>query len=66
MKQYLTTFIANAKKSPKTTALGIAGVVGSITAAVHNPALLGNAAWWTPFLVSVGLLFSGDAGGATA
>jgi hypothetical protein len=61
MKNYIRRFFNNAKSSPKTTATGLAGIVGSITAAAHNPAILASAEWWTVLLVSGGLLFAGDA-----
>ena len=61
MKDYIRNFLVNAKANPKTTAFGLAGVVGSVTTAIHNPAILGSPEWWTAVLVSGGLLFAGDA-----
>ena len=57
---YFKRFLANASGSPKTTAMGLAGIIGSLTAAFHNTALLSTAEWWTVLLVSGGLLFSAD------
>ena len=57
---YLKRFLANARSSPKTTASGLAGVIGSLVAAYHNAALLSTPEWWTVLLVSGGLLFSAD------
>ncbi|MGA2769960.1 MAG: hypothetical protein ABSG26_03995 [Bryobacteraceae bacterium] len=57
---YFKRFLANASSSPKTTAAGLAGIIGSLTAALHNTALLSTAQWWTVLLVSGGLLFSAD------
>jgi hypothetical protein len=57
---YFKTFLKNASGSPKTTAMGLAGIIGSLTAALHNTALLSTAEWWTVVLVSAGLLFSAD------
>jgi hypothetical protein len=57
---YFKRFLANASSSPKTTAAGLAGIASSLTAALHNNALLSTAEWWTVVLVSGGLLFSAD------
>ena len=57
---YLKRFLANARSSPKTTASGLAGIIGSLVAAFHNTALLSTPEWWTVLLVSGGLLFSAD------
>ena len=59
--KYLNRFISNARSSPKTTASGLAGVIGSFAAAHQNPSVLSNPEWWTVVLVSGGLLFAGDA-----
>lgn len=59
---YLKRFLANAKANPKTTATGIAGIVGCITGAAHNPGKLASAEWWTLLLVSGGLLIAADQG----
>lgn len=61
MKDYIRNFLVNAKSNPKTTAAGLAGVIGSVTTAIHNPAVLSSAEWWTVILVSGGLLVAGDA-----
>ena len=58
---YMNRFISNAKTSPKTTASGLAGLIGSLAAARQNPSVFSSAEWWTVVLVSGGLLFAGDA-----
>jgi hypothetical protein len=63
--KYLNQFFQNVKASPKTSATGIAGLVGSITTAVHNPSVLSTGAWWAVLFVSGGLLFAPDAGAKT-
>lgn len=59
--KYLKRFISNARRSPKTTASGLAGLIGSLAAARQNPAAISSPEWWTVVLVSGGLLFAGDA-----
>ena len=61
MKETIQTFLRNAKASPKTTATGLAGLIGSISSAIHNPSVLSSTEWWMLVLVSGGLLFAGDA-----
>lgn len=63
---YVKRFLANLKASPRTTAAGLAGLCGSIGAAIHNPSLLSSLEWWMGVFVSGGLLFAGDAGTAKA
>ena len=58
---YINRFISNARSSPKTTASGLAGLMGSLAAAHQNPSVLSSPEWWTVVLVSGGLLFAGDA-----
>jgi hypothetical protein len=65
MKTYIQRFLVNAKSSPKTTAAGLAGLAGSITAATRNPSVLTTAEWWTVIFVSGGLVFAGDAAPST-
>ncbi|MCL5743256.1 MAG: hypothetical protein M1541_04890 [Acidobacteria bacterium] len=58
--KYLKQFWANAQASPKTSAMGAAGLVGSGVAAFHDPAKLVAVEWWTVVFVSAGLLFTPD------
>ncbi len=53
-------FARNCVQSPRTSATGLAGLVGCITAAVHDFHVLENPAWWTGAMASLGLLFSAD------
>lgn len=58
--QRLYRFLRALARNPKTTAAGVAGMIASVVAWVHDPAALAQAETWTPFIVGVGLLFAAD------
>jgi hypothetical protein len=52
---------ANALRNPKTTALGIGALVGSVKGIIADPTVFGESWWWATTLTAIGLLTSKDA-----
>lgn len=46
---------------PRTTAIGIAGIVGAAVAVYHNPSLAATSEFWLGLLTAIGLLAAADA-----
>lgn len=56
----LRDWFANAIRSPKTTALGIAAIVGSVKSAIADYSVLGEAWFWVQVFTAVGVLTAKD------
>lgn len=67
MKDWLDNFtstlkdwFANALRNPKTTALGIAAIVGSVKSVIADVTVLGEAWFWVSVFTALGVLTAKD------